>query len=66
MDEIVIERSRALHASRRLMKRPFREQVKAAMEAENQEFSAQVRSNEARDAAKAFVDRHHLSAESVR
>ena len=35
---------RALQTSKRLMKRPFREQVKAAMEAENQEFSVRVRS----------------------
>jgi enoyl-CoA hydratase/carnithine racemase len=38
---------RALQASKRLMKRPFRAQIKAAMEAENQEFSALVRSEEA-------------------
>src|ERR1700761_7333531 len=33
---------RALQASKRLMKRPFRDQLKAAMEAENQEFSARI------------------------
>src|SRR3954453_12869872 len=34
----------ALQASKRLMKRPFREQIRAAMTAENEEFSEQVRS----------------------
>jgi enoyl-CoA hydratase/carnithine racemase len=57
--------ARALQASKRLMKRPFREQIKAAMEAENQEFSARVRSDEAREALGAFLDKHHLSAEAV-
>src|ERR1700684_3179124 len=42
--------ARALQASKRLMKRPFRAQLKAAMEAENQEFSSLVRSEEAREA----------------
>jgi len=31
----------ALQASKRLMKQPFREQIKTAMKAENEEFSAQ-------------------------
>jgi enoyl-CoA hydratase/carnithine racemase len=57
--------ARALQASKRLMKRPFRAQIKAAMEAENQEFSAQVRSEEAREALGAFLEKHHLPAESV-
>jgi enoyl-CoA hydratase/carnithine racemase len=34
----------ALQASKRLLKRSFREQLKAAMKAENEEFSAQARS----------------------
>jgi enoyl-CoA hydratase/carnithine racemase len=58
--------ARALQASKRLMKRPFRAQIKAAMEAENQEFSALVRSEEAREALGAFLEKHHLPAESVR
>jgi enoyl-CoA hydratase/carnithine racemase len=58
--------ARALQASKRLMKRPFREQIKAAMEAENQEFSAQVRSEEARDALRAFLAKHRLPAEAAR
>jgi len=57
---------RALQASKRLMKRPFRVQIKAAMEAENQEFSALVRSEEAREALGAFLEKHHLPAESPR
>jgi enoyl-CoA hydratase/carnithine racemase len=56
---------RALQASKRLMKRPFRVQIKAAMEAENQEFSALVRSEEAREVLGAFLEKHHLPAESV-
>jgi enoyl-CoA hydratase/carnithine racemase len=47
----------ALRASKRLMKRPFREQIKAAMEAENQEFSAQLRSEDAREALTAFLEK---------
>jgi enoyl-CoA hydratase/carnithine racemase len=55
---------RALQASKRLMKRPFRDQIKAAMEAENQEFSTQVRSEEAKEALRAFLERHRFPAES--
>src|ERR1700761_3719634 len=36
----------ALQASKRLIKQPFREQLKAAIKAENEEFSAQVRSDD--------------------
>jgi enoyl-CoA hydratase/carnithine racemase len=56
---------RALQASKRLMKGPFREQLKAAMEAENQEFSARIRSDEAKEALNAFLKRRR-PAESVR
>jgi enoyl-CoA hydratase/carnithine racemase len=58
--------ARALQASKRLMKRPFRVQIKAAMDAENQEFSALVRSEEAREALGAFLEKHHLPAELLR
>ena len=58
--------ARALQASKRLMKQPFRAQTKAAIDAENQEFSALVRSEEAKDALGAFLEKHHLAAESVR
>src|SRR5438874_2002002 len=46
----------ALQASKRLMKQPFREQIRAAMKAENEEFSAQVRSEDAKEAFTAFLE----------
>ena len=49
--------SGALQASKRLMKRSFREQIKAAMNAENGEFSAQVRSEDAKEALTAFLEK---------
>jgi enoyl-CoA hydratase/carnithine racemase len=56
----------ALQASKRLMKRSFREQLKAAIEAENGEFSAQVRSDDAKRAFAAFLEKHRQPAESLR
>ena len=47
----------ALQASKRLMKQPFREQIKAAMKAENDEFSTQVRSEDAKEALTAFLEK---------
>jgi enoyl-CoA hydratase/carnithine racemase len=47
----------ALQASKRLMKLPFREHIKAAMKAENEEFSAQVRSEDAKEAFTAFLEK---------
>ncbi len=47
----------ALQASKRLMKQPFREQLKAAMKAENEEFSVQVRSDDAKEAFSAFLEK---------
>jgi enoyl-CoA hydratase/carnithine racemase len=47
----------ALQASKRLMKQPFREQIIAAMKAENEEFSAQVRSADAKEALTAFLEK---------
>jgi enoyl-CoA hydratase/carnithine racemase len=47
----------ALQAGKRLMKQPFREQLDAAMAAENQEFSTQVRSADAKEALAAFLER---------
>lgn len=49
--------ARALQASKRLMKQPFREQIKAAMKAENEEFSVQVRSEDAKEAFTAFLEK---------
>ena len=47
----------ALQASKRLMKRSFRGQINAAMKAENEAFSAQVRSEDAREAFAAFLQK---------
>jgi enoyl-CoA hydratase/carnithine racemase len=47
----------ALQASKRLMKQSFREQIKAAMKAENEEFSVQVRSEDAKEALTAFLEK---------
>jgi len=47
----------ALQASKRLLKRSFREQLKAAMTAENAEFSAQVHSADAKEALTAFLEK---------
>jgi len=47
----------ALQACKRLMKRPFREQIKAAIKAENEEFSAQVRTADAKEALTAFLEK---------
>jgi len=47
----------ALQAGKRLMKQPFREQIKAAMKAENEEFSTQVRSEDAKEAFSAFLEK---------
>jgi enoyl-CoA hydratase/carnithine racemase len=47
----------ALQASKRLLKRPFREQIEAAMKAENEAFSVQVRSDDAKEAFAAFLEK---------
>jgi enoyl-CoA hydratase/carnithine racemase len=47
----------ALRASKRLLKQPFREQLKAAMTVENEEFSVQVRSDDAKEALAAFLEK---------
>jgi enoyl-CoA hydratase/carnithine racemase len=47
----------ALQASKRLMKAPIREQIKAAIEAEIEEFSAHVRSDDAKEAFNAFLEK---------
>jgi enoyl-CoA hydratase/carnithine racemase len=47
--KLAAEPAAALQASKRLMKQPFHEQIKAAMKAENEEFSVQVRSEEAKE-----------------
>jgi enoyl-CoA hydratase/carnithine racemase len=47
----------ALQASKRLLKRSYREQIKAAMKAENEAFSMQIRSEEAKEALTAFLEK---------
>jgi hypothetical protein len=39
------------------MKQLFREQIKAAMKVENEEFSAQVHSEDAKEALRAFLEK---------
>ena len=47
----------ALRACKRLMKRAFRDQLKAAVKAENEEFRALVQTDDAREAFAAFLER---------
>jgi enoyl-CoA hydratase/carnithine racemase len=47
----------ALRACKRLMKRSPREDVVQAMKAENEEFAARVRSPEAKEALRAFLEK---------
>jgi len=54
---LVAKPALALQASKRLMKRPFSDQIKAAMKAENEEFSVQVRSDDAKEAFNAFLEK---------
>jgi enoyl-CoA hydratase/carnithine racemase len=55
--ELAAKPAGALQACKRLMKQSFREQIKAAMKAENEEFSAHVRSEDAREALTAFLEK---------
>ena len=55
--KLVAKPASALQASKRLMKGSFREQIKAAMKAENEEFSTQVRSQDAKEALTAFLEK---------
>jgi enoyl-CoA hydratase/carnithine racemase len=56
-ERLAAKPAKALQASKRLIKQPFREKVKAAMKAENGEFSAQVRSEDAKEAFTAFLEK---------
>lgn len=49
----------ALQASKRLLKRWSRGETEAAVKNEGQEFSARVRSDEAREAISAFLEKRH-------
>lgn len=55
--KLALKPAGALRASKRLMKQPFREQIKTAMKAENEEFSARVRSEDAKEALAAFLEK---------
>jgi enoyl-CoA hydratase/carnithine racemase len=57
--------ARALQASKRLMKQPFREQVVAAIKAEHDAFSGLVRSVEAKWALRAFLEKRKLDFASI-
>jgi enoyl-CoA hydratase/carnithine racemase len=52
----------ALEASKKLMKRSFREEIKAAMKAEMEEFSVHVRSEDAKEALTAFLEKKHRTS----
>jgi enoyl-CoA hydratase/carnithine racemase len=56
-EKLAAKPAQALQVSKRLMKEPFRDQIRAAMKAENEAFSAQVRSDDAREAFAAFLER---------
>jgi enoyl-CoA hydratase/carnithine racemase len=47
----------ALQASKRLLKRSIREQLRATIKAENEAFSVQIRSAEAKEALTAFLEK---------
>jgi enoyl-CoA hydratase/carnithine racemase len=47
----------ALRAAKRLMKRPFLEDLRSAIQAENTEFGARVRSADAKEAFTAFLEK---------
>jgi enoyl-CoA hydratase/carnithine racemase len=56
-EKLATKPAAALQASKRLIKQPLREQVTAAMKAENEEFSVQVRSEDAKEAFNAFLEK---------
>ena len=55
--ELAAKPAGALRACKRLMKQTFREQIKAATQAENEEYSARVRSEDAKEAFAAFLQK---------
>jgi enoyl-CoA hydratase/carnithine racemase len=55
--KLAVKPGAALQASKRLMKQPFREQIRAAMKAENEVYFAQLRSEEAKEAFTAFLEK---------
>jgi enoyl-CoA hydratase/carnithine racemase len=63
--ELAGKPARALQASKRLMKQPFREHIMAAIRAENDAFSELVRSVEAKWALRAFLEKRKLNFASI-
>jgi len=55
--KLAVKPSGALRASKRLLKRGFIDQVKAAIKMEGREFSERVRSAEAKEALSAFLEK---------
>jgi enoyl-CoA hydratase/carnithine racemase len=47
----------ALQAAKRLLKQSFHRQIEAAMKSENEQFSVQVRSDDAKEALTAFLEK---------
>src|ERR1700731_2404346 len=56
-EKLVAKPALALRASKRLMKRTFSDQIRAAMKAENEEFSVKGGSDDAKEAFKAFLEK---------
>ena len=55
--KLAAKSSAALRAAKRLMKRPFLEDLRSAIQAENAEFSIRVRSEDAKEALTAFLEK---------
>ena len=55
--KLTMKPAAALRASKRLIKRPLRGQIKAAIKAENEEFSVKVRPRDAKEAFAAFLEK---------
>lgn len=56
----------ALQTAKRLLKRSFRDRISAAMDAENMAFSQQARSDEAKEAFAAFLEKRPPDFDKIR
>jgi enoyl-CoA hydratase/carnithine racemase len=56
-EKLAAKPAKALQAGKKLIKKSVREQIKAAMKAETEEFSVQVRSDDAKEAFNAFLEK---------